>query len=449
MGDAARTRLIAFECATGVVAALAMAAAVAFTSATPNPAYVLAFGALVVVAEHRPAALASTGTISPSLMIVMASITFFDGDSAVVGAGAVGAFGGIYLDQIRRRRYSGVLFNAGQYALAAQAAALALSLLGGPQPTWGIRTTAAAMVATLAYSVVNVAFVVPQVSLCERTRARVVWAEMRPAVPSYLAFGLLGLLLGALCKELGLAAVILLAVPMAIGRSTFASFLRLREAHEAAIRLFGQVIEAKDPYTAGHTERVAKYSQYIAEELEMPPSRYERLRHSALMHDVGKLAVPNRLLNKPGRLTEEEFAIVRRHNDVCINILGRVDFMREMAVTASDRHGRFERDAGRPRHELVLEAHIVAVADAFDAMTSTRSYRQALDQDVAFEELRRNAGTQFDPECVEALVAAIERRGERYGLGHELDAHRFAVTPPVTGVGSAGLGDFSPTADSP
>jgi HD-GYP domain-containing protein (c-di-GMP phosphodiesterase class II) len=88
------------------------------------------------------------------------------------------------------------------------------------------------------------------------------------------------------------------------------------------------------------------------------------------------------------------------------------------------------------------------VADAFDAMTSTRSYRRALSQDVAFEELRKNAGTQFDPECVEALIRAIESRHERYGLGHEVDAHDFAVPPPVTGVGSAGLGDLSPAAES-
>jgi hypothetical protein len=113
-----------------------------------------------------------------------------------------------------------------------------------------------------------------------------------------------------------------------------------------------------------------------------------------------------------------------------------------MAVTASDALGRFEAgDRGTPP-ELVLEAHAVAVADAFDAMTSTRSYRQALDQDVAFAELRRHAGTQFNPSCVEALVRAVERRDERYGRGHEHDAHRFATPPPVTGVGSAGLGDL-------
>jgi HD-GYP domain-containing protein (c-di-GMP phosphodiesterase class II) len=164
------------------------------------------------------------------------------------------------------------------------------------------------------------------------------------------------------------------------------------------------------------------------------------------MHDVGKLAIPSRLLNKPGRLTPEEWDVVRRHNAAGLGILGQVDFMRTMAVTASDAHGRFEAgDRGTPA-ELVLEAHIVAVADAFDAMTSTRSYRQSLDQDVAFDELRHHAGTQFNPACVEALVAVLERRGERYGLGHEHEVHAYASPPPLAGVGSAGLGDLDQTA---
>jgi len=107
-------------------------------------------------------------------------------------------------------------------------------------------------------------------------------------------------------------------------------------------------------------------------------------------------------------------------------------------------HAHFAVDEMKERDRLVQEAHIVAVADAFDAMTSTRSYRRALSQEVAFAELREKAGTQFNPECVEALVRAIEKRGEHYGLGYEEDAHEFEVPPPVVGVGSAGLGDLVP-----
>jgi len=299
------------------------------------------------------------------------------------------------------------------------------------------------MAAISAFTVINATLVIAGVVLYHGDSVRSVWADVRPTMPNYVAFGLLGLLMGLIAAQLGPEALLLLAVPMAIGRWTFRSFLDLEEAHDATIRLFIRLIESKDGYTAGHTERVAKYATYIGEELKLRADRLQHLRQSALMHDVGKLAVPTHLLNKPGRLTANEYELVRRHNDVGIGILSQVDFMRTMAVTASDRHGHFAPAPTGTQPELVREAHMVAVADAFDAMTSTRSYRQALDQEVAFEELRANAGTQFDPECVDALVASIRRRNESYGAGHEQHVHSFAVPPPIAGVGSAGLGDLT------
>jgi HD-GYP domain-containing protein (c-di-GMP phosphodiesterase class II) len=267
---------------------------------------------------------------------------------------------------------------------------------------------------------------------------------MRPTIANGVAFGLLGVLVGRVYLELGALALPLILIPAAIARAAFASYLELKAAHEAAVRAFVRAIEAKDRYTAGHCERVARYASYIGEELAFTPSRTEHLRYAALMHDVGKLAVPSRLLNKPGRLTADEYEQIRRHNDVCIEILTRVDFLRSTVPAASDRHARYDKDRAAVDPET-LEAYAVAVADAFDAMTSTRSYRRALTQAVAFAELRAKAGTQFHPPSVEALITAIERRGEVYGLGFEQTVIDFAVEPPVAGVGSAGLGDFEET----
>src|SRR5439155_11419720 len=165
----------------------------------------------------------------------------------------------------------------------------------------------------------------------------------------------------------------------------------------------------------------AKYAQYMGEEMGFTPARQEHLRYAALMHDIGKLAVPSRLLNKPGKLTPDEYAIVQRHNHVCIDILTKVDFMASMVDVASDKHAHYGDDHGHG-DERAMEAYIITVADAFDAMTSTRSYRKALPMDVAFSELREKSGSQFHPDCAAALIRAIERRGERYGLGYEVDA---------------------------
>lgn len=423
------------------VSALAIVVAIAATSDAPGWAAVLAFAAMVVLSENFGVAIHSGAAVSPGFMITMATIAVLDrGTGMVVGAAIVGTCGGLYWPHIRARRFGIIAFNCGQYVLSTIAAAATYAAVPTePQ----LLALAAVLAATAAFAVVNVALVVPYVAETQHEPIASLWPDYRRALPNYLSWGLLGLMTGLVCAELGALAIVLLAVPMAIGRWIFRSFERSRQAQEATVRLFVRLIEAKDPYTAGHTERVAKYSLYIGEALGLPADRLEHLRQSALVHDIGKLAVPITLLNKPGRLTSEEWEIVRSHNDAGIDILAQVDFMRTMAVTASDRHGRYDHpgDEDTPA-DLVLEAHIVAVADAFDAMTSTRPYRKALSQTVAFEELRTNAGAQFNPVCVDALITEIERRGERYGAGFEIDLVTFAVTPPEAGVGSAGLGDL-------
>lgn len=421
--------------------AASIVVAVAATSDAPGWAAVLAFAAMVVLAENFDVAIHRGASLSPGFMITMASIAVLDrGPGMLIGAALVGAGGGLYWPHIRARRFGIIAFNCGQYGLATIAAAAAYAAFP-TQPQ--LLALVAVLAATAAFTVVNVALVVPYVARTQHEPMARLWPDYRRALPNYLAWGLLGLMIGLVCAELGALAIVLLAVPMGIGRWIFRSFERSRDAQEATVRLFVRLIEAKDPYTAGHTERVATYSLYIGEALGLPADRLDHLRQSALVHDIGKLAVPLALLNKPGRLTPEEWEVVRSHNDAGVDILAQVDFMRTMAVTASDRHGRFDRpgDETTPA-DLVLEAHIVAVADAFDAMTSTRPYRKALSQAVAFEELRAHAGSQFNPTCVDALVTAIEQRGETYGAGYEVDVVPFAVTPPEVGVGSAGLGDL-------
>jgi HD-GYP domain-containing protein (c-di-GMP phosphodiesterase class II) len=251
-------------------------------------------------------------------------------------------------------------------------------------------------------------------------------------------FALLGLFLGRLYLDYGPVLVPLFVVPILVARQAFASYLAIKESQEAAVRTLIGALEAKDPYTAGHAERVAGYASYIGTELGMSPTRLERLRFAALMHDVGKLVVPNHLLNKKGKLTAEEFAQVRLHEDVSVEILTRIDFLAPVAPSATSEAAEFAPvadDRGQP-----IEPHIVAVADAFDAMTSTRSYRRALSQATAFDELRKNSGKQFHPRVVEALIVAIERRGEEHGQGHEEVVHH--ADAPEAGTGSAGLGDL-------
>jgi putative two-component system response regulator len=212
--------------------------------------------------------------------------------------------------------------------------------------------------------------------------------------------------------------------------------MRVKDSHNETVQLLIRALEQKDPYTAGHAERVAVYAGYVAEELDFMPARAERLHFAALMHDIGKLVVPNQLLNKPGKLTEEEFARVRIHEGVSVQMLSHIDFLRPIALHTHSDNMRFDPDD----LDHPIEPYIIMVADAYDAMTSTRSYRKALPQEIAFEELRNKSGSQFHPACAEALIRAIEKRNEVHGKGHEEESH-FENAPEV-GLGSAGLGDL-------
>lgn len=423
---------------SGAVFAATVATAVGLALTEPGPALVplVLFATLELFSEHRGVRLPGGVVLSGGFMVNMAAIVVFAEQGSILGALLVGAISGFDLRDLNGRRWSWVLFNAGVIGLAAAAAA-AVYVVTPVSTTRMPVAILAAIPPTVAFVAVNWALVASSYAI-EGTRSwRVLIGDLGPAGLQQVPFGLLGLFIGRLYLSIGAPVVFLLVVPILAAREVFASYLELRAANEATVRVLIRALEAKDQYTAGHAERVARFALYVGEELRFMPGRLERLRFAALMHDIGKLVVPNSLLNKPGKLTSEEYARVRAHEHVSMRMLSRIDFLAPVAPSSSTQHFAASERGG------AIEPHIVAVADAFDAMTSTRSYRRALPQEVAFAELRDKAGTQFHPACVEALVAAIERRGERYGDGFEDDAHQWRVAPPDAGVGSAGLGDLA------
>ena len=242
-------------------------------------------------------------------------------------------------------------------------------------------------------------------------------------------------LLGRLYITYGWPMLVMFALPLFIGRELHSSYATMSQSQSSTINTLIYALEEKDAYTAGHVERVAKFAKYIGQELGYGPKRLERLRQAALLHDTGKLIVPNVLLNKPGKLTDEEFAIIKKHENVTEDILRAITFLRPIAHTSGGDHNLMDGNINTRK----LEPYIVSVCDAFDAMTSSRSYRKALSMEIAYAELEKNKGKQFHPTVVAALIKAIDDRGEKYGDGYEVDSLHFDA--PIMGVGSAGIGD--------
>jgi hypothetical protein len=421
-----------------VVASVSAVVVLGFRFGAPRPAQILLFGALVVFARHRSVNLRADVQVYPTTMIVMAAVVVFSAEGPIVGAVVVGMCAGIYVPSLTRGSWGWLPLNIGTQGLAATAAVVSYSALTGAKPSFPVALVAIAG-ATAAFFVVEQSLLLGSFVVESRTVPRDLVASEPRYVLELLPFVLLGFVLGRMYLSLGAAVMLLVIVPILIAREMFGSYMRVKESHEDTVGMLIHALEQKDHYTAGHAGRVANYAHYIGEELNFMPARLERLRFAALMHDIGKLVVPNHLLNKPGRLTAEEFAQVRAHEKVSVQMLSHIDFLRPIAGSGHSDNTRFNPDD--PDHPI--EPYIVMIADAYDAMTSTRAYRKALSQEVAFQELRDKAGIQFHPACVEALIGAIERRGEKHGAGHERQPE--FVDAPATGVGSAGLGDLMPS----
>lgn len=182
---------------------------------------------------------------------------------------------------------------------------------------------------------------------------------------------------------------------------------KLRKSMDALVQALTMTIEMRDPSTSGHQRRVADLALAIAAEMELPPDRIETLRVASLIHDMGKVSVPAEILNKPGRLDDEELQLIREHPKTGYDILRKIDMMETIAEIVYQHHERMN-GSGYPRgltgREILPETRILSVAEAMEAMSSHRPYRPALGTEKALQELSRSKGILYDNDVVEACL---------------------------------------------
>ena len=188
------------------------------------------------------------------------------------------------------------------------------------------------------------------------------------------------------------------------------------------VETLADAIDAKDAYTKGHSGRVAEYSRKIAQRAGYTVERQEEIYMMGLLHDVGKIGVPDAVINKPGRLTDEEFEKIKAHPGRGAKILQNIEEMPQLAIGARWHHERFDGRGypdGLSGEDIPEEARIIAVADAYDAMTSNRSYRDIIPQEVVKGELEKGSGTQFDPQFAAIMLEIIKEDVEYKLVGHK------------------------------
>ncbi|QKG25698.1 metal dependent phosphohydrolase [Actinomadura verrucosospora] len=310
-------------------------------------------------------------------------------------------------------------FNGAQFALSGFCAGTVFDLLGGDrfhpeQSRWVENVIGPFLGALVTFVLVNLLLMAGVLLLSRQAAPRELLHESGQLAVGCLGYGMVGLLIAGLWPRIGAFAAVLVLLPLFIARWAMDQAYAQQQAHAATLAALCQAVETKDYYTRGHSERVSRGSVMIAQEIGMRADRVEAIRYAGMLHDVGKLGVPTKVLQKSGSLTEEEFAAIQLHPMRGLEIVREIGFLDEALAGIMHHHEKVNGRGypmGLAGDEIPEFARVISVADAFDSMTSTRSYRAARTVAEAVAELRRGMGDHFDPVMVEAFLRALDRDG--------------------------------------
>jgi putative nucleotidyltransferase with HDIG domain len=369
---------------------------------------------LFMICDSTPTTLTSRQSAwSPSSAATLAAVV-------LLGPGGAALVGATSLISLRRGSLRERAFNGAMYALSAFAAGEAYLALGGqigvpkldafPAIILPFAVAAAVHVAVNHGLLWSMLLLLPPAGVSpQRGRLDL---HLSLLLVSDLGYATLGLLIAALWDPVGPFAAVLVLIPLFVARWAMGQFAAQEGAYSATMAALCQAVETKDFYTRGHSERVSRGATLLARQIGMGAERVEAIRYAGMLHDVGKLGVPTKVLQKTGPLTEEELAAIQLHPMRGLEIVRQIGFLTEALDGIMHHHERMDGKGypmGLAGDEIPEFARVIAVADAFDSMTSTRSYRGARSVEEAVAELRKCSGMQFDPVLVDAFIAALDK----------------------------------------
>jgi putative nucleotidyltransferase with HDIG domain len=214
-------------------------------------------------------------------------------------------------------------------------------------------------------------------------------------------------------------------------KQLFDKHQELRIAYIQTIKALAEAVDAKDPYTRGHSERVGVYASKIGRELGLPREHIERVYIAGLLHDLGKIGIRDHVIRKPDKLTDEEYEEIKQHPVIGARILQQVEFLSDVVPCVRHHHEWFDGSLrGYPERlagdRIPLPSRIILVADTVEAMTSDRPYRKAMQLDTVLAEIQRFSGSQYDPQCANAMLRLLERHGDAFlSKEQRFDIHAF------------------------
>ena len=418
--------------------------------------------ALAAAAQRMPVFLFRSSAISISFAAVIASFVLYGAGVGVlvsVAQGAVNAF------TPARKPVIKAAFNAGSLMSSAYLGGSVYRFVGGQVPPGDIAfTLVAVVVAALAYFALNTALTASVIAINERQSLLAVWRTNYSWMPlNFVATAAQGAALALASQALGIFGVIVFTLPLVVAWYSFKLYMtkssevrqrnvelqsvnetlhranvQLEESHLSVIGALIGALEAKENRVARLATQTMTHAVAVARALGCPEDEVEHIKLGALFHDIGTIGVPEHLLRKPGSLDEREWVEVRAHTTIGANLLANVPTLERIRPIVLSHHERYDGTGypnGLQAEQIPLGAQIVAVADAYSAMTTDRPYRAAMTRKAALRELRANSGTQFNPVVVEAFVRAVigeRRKARRTSTSDELVLQQALATVRVT-----------------
>jgi diguanylate cyclase (GGDEF)-like protein len=445
-----------------ILAGLAFAFTGFFMHASPDPVAVALFVMLAVGAELMQLDLYGKGTVSVSVAVAFAAalVTGLPG-LVIVSAAIVLA---------HRLRQTPILDKTSAYKTAFN---WATHVLAGVLPVFSLRflqlefrldnlpvLIVPMAVVAMAYFIVDTGLIATVIGLVSGDSPVKVWHERYQwLVSHYLTLCALGMFVGLAYTTTGALGVVVFTLPVLMMRVAMKQYISqtehsVRELQRMNVQLthanaevvsasrtmqslneelfltLSKIIDARDPYVGGHASKVGDYAVAIAHDLGVEPERFEPLRQAGFLHDIGKIAISEAVLHKPSKLTDEEYEYIKTHAALGGEFLATCRSLRHLAPFVRHHHERWD-GRGYPDklagEDIPLEARILAVCDAVEAMASDRPYRKGMSLDEVIAEVKRCAGTQFDPHVAAAFVSIAERERDHLIVNSATEVHRKVI----------------------
>lgn len=359
--------------------------------------------------ELNPITKPSNDQLTVSFAVHISALILFGASMAIL----ISTIANIVVDTVGKRGFRKMIFNISQYAITIYLSWLVYHSLSPNIDILNIKDNFVAMLAScMTYVIVNYLLVSTIISLSLNKKwSEVLKKDLKLELLHFASLAPVSILIVILYSVEPLT-IFIVFLPLYVAHFSFENYINLRTETKRTIEVLADIIDKRDSYTSEHSLRVAGFCRKIAEELNLQPNEIETLDTAARVHDLGKISIPDSILLKNERLTPDERKIIISHSQVGYDILNNLRFYKSGAELVRSHHERYD-GKGYPQrigwNSIPIGARILAVADAFDAMTSDRPYRKAMSRMEAINELIRCAGTQFDPQVVKAFIRSITK----------------------------------------